>query len=61
MNQVDTLCVGRYRSEVLCCTITPYLGDLEVKINHHRLRNFVLKFLLKFYKSMSLAYVDGSS
>ena len=31
MDQVDTLHVGRYLSEVLCCTIMTHLGDLEVK------------------------------
>ena len=29
MDQVDTLHVGRYWSEVLCCT---HLGDLEFKV-----------------------------
>ena len=32
MDQVDTLHVGRYRCEVLFCTITTHLGDLEVKV-----------------------------
>ena len=32
MYQVDTLHVGRYWSEVLCCTIMTHLGDLEVKV-----------------------------
>ena len=32
MDQVDTLHVGRYLSEVLCCTISTHLGDLEVKV-----------------------------
>ena len=32
MNQVDTLHVGRYLSEVLGCTIMTHLGDLEVKV-----------------------------
>ena len=32
MNQVVTLHVGRYWSEVLCCTIMTHLGDLEVKV-----------------------------
>ena len=31
MDQVDTLHVGRYWSEVLCCTMMTHLGDLEVK------------------------------
>ena len=45
MDQVDTLHVGRYWSEVLCCAIITYLGDLEVKVTD--LENFVLKFLVK--------------
>ena len=32
MDQVDTLHVGRYWSEVLCCTIMAHLGDLDVKV-----------------------------
>ena len=32
MDQVDTLHVGRYWPEVLCCTIMTHLGDLEVKV-----------------------------
>ena len=32
MDQVDTLHVGRYRSEFLCCTIMTHLGDLEFKV-----------------------------
>ena len=32
MDQVDTLHVGRYWSEVLCCTIMTHLDDLEVKV-----------------------------
>ena len=32
MDQVDTLHVGRYWSEVLCCTIMTHLGDLELKV-----------------------------
>ena len=32
MDHVDTLLVGRYWSEVICCTITTHLGDLEVKV-----------------------------
>ena len=32
MDQVDTLHVGRYWSEVLWCTIMTHLGDLEVKV-----------------------------
>ena len=32
MDQVDTLHVCRYWSEVLCCTIMTHPGDLEVKV-----------------------------
>ena len=32
MDQVDTLLVGRYWSEVLCCTIMTQLGYLEFKV-----------------------------
>ena len=32
MDQVDTLHIDRYWSEVLCCTITTHLGDHEVKV-----------------------------
>ena len=32
MDQVDTLHVNRYWSEVLCCTIMTHLGDLEFKV-----------------------------
>ena len=36
MYQVDTLHVGRYWSEVKCCTIMTHLGDLEVNVLGHR-------------------------
>ena len=32
MNQIDTLHVGRYWSEVLCCTMMTHLSDLEFKV-----------------------------
>ena len=32
MDQVDTLHVDRYCSQVLCCTIMTHLDDLEVKV-----------------------------
>ena len=32
MDQVDTLHGDRYWSEVLCCTMMTYMGDLEVKV-----------------------------
>ena len=43
MDQVDTLHVGRYRSEVLCCTIMTHLGDLEFKVFE------ILKFYVKAF------------
>ena len=49
MDQVDTLHVGRYWSEVLCCTILTHLGDLEVKVT-----DFVLKFLVIVFISLYL-------
>ena len=53
MDQVDTLHVGRYWSEVLCGTITTHLGDLEVKVTD--LKIFLFKFLVSF------EHVNGSS
>ena len=47
MDQVDTLHVGRYWSEVLCCTIMTHLDDLEVKVTE-------LKFLVKVFLSLYL-------
>ena len=32
MDQVDTMHVGRYWSEVLCYTTMTHQGDLEVKV-----------------------------
>ena len=32
MDLVDTLSGVRYWSEVLCCTVTTHIGDLEVKV-----------------------------
>ena len=34
MDQVDTLHVVRYWSEVLCCTIMIHMGDLESKVTY---------------------------
>ena len=48
MDQVDTLHVGRYWSEVLCGTISTHLGDLEVKDTD--LEILYLSFWLKFLK-----------
>ena len=60
MDQVDTLHIDRYWSEVLCCSIMTHLSDLEFKVT---LTDFEIKKVLgeSFYKSISLEYVDGSS
>ena len=44
MDQVDTLHVGRYWSEVLCGTITNHLAQ------GHGLRNFVFKSLARLHE-----------
>ena len=54
MDQVDTLHVGRYWSEVLCSTIMTTLGDLEVKVTDLEIIYFVLKFLVKVFISLYL-------
>ena len=55
MDQVDTLHIDRYWSEVLCCTITTHLSDHEVKVTD-------LEILCKsFCKFVSLEYIDGLS
>ena len=53
IDQVNTLHVGRYWSEVLFCTITTHLGELEVKVTDLEI------FGQSFYKSISLEYEDG--
>ena len=47
MDLVDTLPDFRYWSEVLCCTITTHIGDLQVKVTDFEILslNFWLKFL----------------
>ena len=52
MDQVDTLHVGRYWSDVLFCTIMTHLSDLEVKVTD--LENFLLEFLVKVFISLYL-------
>ena len=52
MDQVDTLHVDRYWSEVLYCTIMTHLSDLEVKVSYFR--KFVLKILVKVFVSLYL-------
>ena len=51
MDQVDTLHVGRYWSEVLCSTIMTHLGGLEVKVTDLEI---LLKFLVKVFISLYL-------
>ena len=55
MDQVDTLHVGRYWSEVLCSTIVVHPGDLEVKVTD--LKILCLKFFIKDLKSLYLLNV----
>ena len=47
MDQVDTctLHVGRYWSEVLCCTVMTHLSDLEFKVTYFEIlcESFCLK------------------
>ena len=55
MDQVNTLHIDRYWSEVLCCTITTHLNDLEVKVTDLEILCY------SFCKSISLEYIDGLS
>ena len=59
VDQVNTLHVVRYWSEVLCCIIMTHLGDTTVKVMD--LKICVKVFGYYFYMSVSLEYVDGSS
>ena len=52
MDQVDTLHVGTYWSDVLFYTIMTHLGDLEVKVTD--LEIFVLEILVKVFISLYL-------
>ena len=54
MDQVDTLHVGRYWSEVLCCTIMTHLGDLEFKVSDFEI--LCLSFCLKCFE----LYISGT-
>ena len=47
MDEVDTLHIDRYWSEVLCCTITTHMSDLDVKVTDLDIlcESFWLKFL----------------
>ena len=56
MDQVDTLHVSRDLSEVLYCSITTHLGDIEVMVTD--LEILCYSFCLK---SIFLEHVDGSS
>ena len=60
MNQVDTLHVGRYWSEVLCCTITAHLVDNEVKVMDKKycVQVFGLSFLSLYLLNMLMDSVD---
>ena len=55
MGQVDVLHVGRYWSEVLCCSIMIHLCDLEVKVTDLEIlcESFCFKFI-------SLEHVDDT-
>ena len=52
MDQVDTLHVGRYWSDVLFCTIMTHLSDLEVKVTD--LEKFSVRVLVKVFISLYL-------
>ena len=52
MDQVDTLHVGRYWSEVLFCIIMTHLGDLEFKDTD--LEILCSSFLVKVFISLYL-------
>ena len=51
MDQVDTLHVGRYWPEVLCCTFMTHLGDLQVKVTDLEI---LCKFFVKVFISLYL-------
>ena len=50
MDLVDTLPDVRYWSEVLCCTITIHMNDLEIKVTDFE----ILRFLVKVFTSLYL-------
>ena len=50
MEVVHTLLVVRYWSEVLCCTITTHMTDLEVNSWTWKENNYI-SFSLKFLES----------
>ena len=56
MDQVDTLHVGRYWSEVLCCTIMTHLGDIEVQVTD---LDILIELVAK-HKSGELRCCDSS-
>ena len=55
MNQVDTLHVGKYWSEILCCTIMTHLGGLEFKVT-----DFEILCYKSFYLECSELYIAGT-
>ena len=57
MDQVDTLHVDRYWSEVLRSTIMTTLGDLEVKVTDLKILCFN-KFLVKVFVSLYLLTIS---
>ena len=56
IDQVDTLHVGRYWSEVLCCTIMTHLGDLVFKVTDFEI--LCSSFCLKCFE-LYIAEADG--
>ena len=56
MDLVGTLPDIRYWSDVLCCTITTHIDDLEVKVTDFEILSysFWLKFLFKVFGSLYL-------
>ena len=55
MDQVDTLHVGRYWSEVLCFIIMTHLNDLVFKVKDFEI------LCLSFLGCILLEQLDGSS
>ena len=56
MDQVDTLHVGRYWSEVFCCTIMTHLCDLEFKVTDFEI--LCLSVCIKCFE-LYIAGTDG--
>ena len=60
MDQIDTLHVVRYWSEVLCYPITTHLGDLEVKVMDLEIlvKVFIRLYLLNMFDGSSLYFAS---